>query len=181
MHCYVYKTMTRRYLFLLIMIVVLFAASLVVGSVDIPMRDVVDILTGGESVRPAWRFIVLESRLPQALTALLSGGALASSGLMLQTAFRNPLAAPDVFGITSGASLMVAVVTLGTSMTALPLFLQHTTALPSACDDRCSCFYRRYGGDIAYLALQQGSEKFLVADYYRYYDRLPCLERHNRT
>ena len=104
--------MTRRYLFLLIMIVVLFAASLVVGSVDIPMRDVIDILTGRECARPAWRFIVLESRLPQALTALLSGGALASSGLMLQTAFRNPLAAPDVFGITSGASLMVAIVSM---------------------------------------------------------------------
>lgn len=124
--------MTRRYLFLLIMIVVLFAASLVVGSVDIPMRDVIDILTGRECARPAWRFIVLESRLPQALTALLSGGALASSGLMLQTAFRNPLAAPDVFGITSGASLMVAIVTLGTSMTALPLFLQHVTTVVAA-------------------------------------------------
>ncbi len=124
--------MTRRYLFLLIMIVVLFAASLVVGSVDIPMRDVMDILTGGKCARPAWRFIVLESRLPQALTALLSGGALASSGLMLQTAFRNPLAAPDVFGITSGASLMVAIVTLGTSMTALPLFLQHVTTVVAA-------------------------------------------------
>ena len=56
--------------------------------------------------------IILANRLPQALTALLAGAALAVSGLLLQTAFRNPLAAPDIFGVTSGASLAVALLTL---------------------------------------------------------------------
>ena len=67
---------------------------------------------GGEDVKPSWQYIILESRLPQALTALLAGGALAVSGLMLQTAFRNPLAGPSIFGINSGAGLGVALVML---------------------------------------------------------------------
>lgn len=96
--------------------VALFALNLVSGSVHIPMRDVVGILfsTNADSaaVNPSWRFIILEGRLPQAITALLCGGAIAVTGLMLQTAFRNPLAGPDVFGISSGAGLGVAVVML---------------------------------------------------------------------
>lgn len=92
--------------------VALFALSLFVGSVSIPARDVFAILAGTDSAPEAWRFIVVESRLPQALTATLCGAALATSGLMLQTAFRNPLAGPDVFGINSGAGLFVALVML---------------------------------------------------------------------
>ncbi len=94
--------------------------NLLVGSVHIPADEVVRLLTGHSGSNPSWQFIVLQSRLPQALTALLSGGALAVSGLMLQTAFRNPLAGPDVFGINSGAGLGVALVMLamGGSLTA---------------------------------------------------------------
>lgn len=96
--------------------VALFALNLVSGSVHIPIRDVVGILfstdAGSAAVNPSWRFIILEGRLPQAITALLCGGAIAVTGLMLQTAFRNPLAGPDVFGISSGAGLGVAVVML---------------------------------------------------------------------
>ena len=95
-----------------LLIAVLFALNLVCGSVDIPVADVVDILSGGEAPKESWRYIVLESRLPQAITALLCGGALAVSGLMLQTAFRNPLADPGIFGINSGAGLGVALVML---------------------------------------------------------------------
>ena len=95
-----------------LLIAVLFALNLVCGSVDIPVADVVDILSGGEARKESWRYIVLESRLPQAITALLCGGALAVSGLMLQTAFRNPLADPGIFGINSGAGLGVALVML---------------------------------------------------------------------
>lgn len=69
-------------------------------------------LTGTSDAPESWRYIILESRLPQALTATLCGAALAVSGLMLQTAFRNPLAGPDVFGINSGAGLFVALVML---------------------------------------------------------------------
>ena len=90
----------------------LFMLCLLTGSISIPAADVVSILMGDEAVRPSWRFIVLETRLPQALTALLCGGALAVSGLMLQTAFRNPLADPGIFGISSGAGLGVALVML---------------------------------------------------------------------
>ena len=93
-------------------IVVLFVLNLFVGSVSIPVSDVADILLGRGSSKASWRFIVLESRLPQALTATLCGSALAVCGLLLQTAFRNPLAGPGIFGITSGASLAVAVVIL---------------------------------------------------------------------
>jgi len=97
---------------LAVLIVVLFALNLLLGSVSIPAKAVLQILTGYDSLKPSWQFIVLESRLPQAITAMLCGGALAVSGLMLQTAFRNPLAGPSVFGINSGAGLGVALVML---------------------------------------------------------------------
>ena len=94
------------------MVATLFALNLVMGSVRIPVADVVSILAGHEASRPSWQFIVMESRLPQAITAALCGAALAVSGLLLQTAFRNPLAGPSVFGINSGAGLGVALVML---------------------------------------------------------------------
>lgn len=93
-------------------IVILFALNLIMGSVSIPLRDVVNIILGGDGERESWRFIILGSRLPQALTAMLCGAALAVSGLMLQTAFKNPLAGPSIFGINSGAGLGVALVML---------------------------------------------------------------------
>lgn len=96
--------------------IILFAFCLFHGSVDIPAGDVAAILMGDSSVDNGSRFIVLQSRLPQALTALLAGGALAVSGLLLQTAFRNPLAAPDIFGVTGGASLAVALLMLAPGM-----------------------------------------------------------------
>lgn len=96
-------------------ILLLFALNLLSGSVQIPLTDVVGILftpNTSSEINPTWSYIILETRLPQALTALLCGGALAVTGLMLQTAFRNPLAGPDVFGINSGAGLGVAIVML---------------------------------------------------------------------
>ncbi len=95
-----------------LLIIVLLGVSLLVGAVDIPADKVVDIILGKDSGKPSWDYIVLQSRLPQALTAMLCGSSLAISGLMLQTAFRNPLAGPSVFGINSGASLGVALVML---------------------------------------------------------------------
>ena len=92
---------------------VLFVLSLYSGSVSIPMSAITDILLGhGSSDHPSWQYIVMENRLPQAITAMLSGASLAVSGLMLQTAFRNPLAGPSVLGIDSGAHLGVALVIL---------------------------------------------------------------------
>lgn len=93
------------------------AMSLLIGSVSIPASQVVAALTGGEVERESWRYIILESRLPQTVTAMLCGASLAASGLMLQTAFRNPLAGPSILGITNGASLGVAMVMLVTGGT----------------------------------------------------------------
>ena len=89
---------------LVLAIVALFFANLAWGSVSIPLSEMLD--------NETYHYIVMESRLPNAITALLAGAALSTSGLLLQTAFRNPLAGPDVFGISSGAALAVAVVML---------------------------------------------------------------------
>ena len=98
---------------LVVLLVLLFMLNLLKGSIDIPAADVWSILTGsGAGVKPSWQYIVIEGRLPQTLTAAFSGASLAVSGLMLQTAFRNPLAGPSIFGITSGAGLGVALVML---------------------------------------------------------------------
>lgn len=107
-----YKVRIILYLVLPISIIVLFAANLLMGAVDIPAADVMAILFGKESDHTAWNYIVLESRLPQTVTAMFCGASLAVSGLMLQTAFRNPLAGPSIFGINSGASVGVALVML---------------------------------------------------------------------
>ena len=104
-----------RWFFLLsaALILLLLALNLMVGSIRIPAADVLDILFGNaQEAKASWRYIVLESRLPQAITAVLCGSALAVSGLMLQTAFRNELADPSIFGISSGAALGVALVML---------------------------------------------------------------------
>lgn len=97
---------------LVMTVVALFLLNLFYGSVDIPCGDVLSILAGGDGAREAWRIIVLETRLPQAVTALLTGAAISVAGLLLQTLFNNPLAGPEVLGINSGAGLGVAVVML---------------------------------------------------------------------
>lgn len=105
--------MKLKIILLVVVIMVLFMLNLFEGSIRIPASDVVNILLGQtDSVKPSWRYIVIESRLPQAITAVLCGGALSTSGLMLQTAFRNPLADPSIFGISSGAGLGVALTML---------------------------------------------------------------------
>ena len=119
---------------LVLLIALLFSANLLYGSVRIPIMEVVNIILGGEPEKTAWRYIVLESRLPQALTALLSGSALAASGLMLQTAFNNPLAGPDILGINAGAGLGAAIVLLlfGGLVPAGSLFFSGSLALVTA-------------------------------------------------
>ncbi len=93
-------------------LVVFFLFSLALGSVRIPLGNVMSILLGDETVRSSWREIVFNIRLPKALTAALAGAALAVSGLQMQTLFRNPLAGPFVLGISAGAGLGVAIVVL---------------------------------------------------------------------
>ena len=107
--------MNKGTVFLIIstlLIILLFCVSMIIGAVDIPVSEVISILSGKTSEKASWQYIVLQSRMPQTITAMLCGGALAVSGLMLQTAFRNPLADPGIFGINSGASMGVALVML---------------------------------------------------------------------
>ncbi|ETD21780.1 MULTISPECIES: iron ABC transporter permease [Prevotellaceae] len=109
--------MNKGFLYSLVLglcIFILFALNLLLGSVAIPAGDVWTILTAGEGVKESWRYIITESRLPQVMTATLCGGALSVSGLMLQTAFKNPLAGPSVLGINGGAALGVALVIMAT-------------------------------------------------------------------
>ncbi|MDD4589117.1 MAG: iron ABC transporter permease [Parabacteroides sp.] len=100
------------YPLLLCLLLVLFAGGLVFGSVHIPLDSVIRILSGNEMERLAWQNIVLQSRLPQVITALMAGASLAVSGLLLQTLFRNPLAGPSILGISDGANLGVATILL---------------------------------------------------------------------
>ena len=101
-----------RFVVLTVSLIVFFFLNLFIGSVDIPPGMVIEILFGKGVEEGPFTFIVLGSRLPQAVTAILAGAALTVSGLMLQTAFRNPLAGPSILGITSGSSLGVALVIL---------------------------------------------------------------------
>ena len=95
-----------------ISIVGFFILNLLLGSVSIPIDNIIDILLGRDNDNLIWRNIILKSRLPQSLTAMMAGAGLAVSGLLMQTVFRNPLAGPSVLGISSGASLGVACVVL---------------------------------------------------------------------
>ena len=99
-------------------VAVLFAADIAVGSVSIPIRDVWAALTGGEC-DPTTARIIRNIRLMKAVVALVAGAALAVSGLQMQTLFRNPLAGPYVLGVSSGASLGVALFILGAPMLGL--------------------------------------------------------------
>ena len=105
--------------FLAIALILLSIANVLWGSLDIPVKDVWQILCGKEiEGHPAWSIIVLQGRIPQMLTALFTGTALGTCGLLLQTAFRNPLAGPSILGIDAGANLGVAIVLLLLSGTA---------------------------------------------------------------
>lgn len=105
---------SRRYWLALLPLLLLgvFLLNVAIGSVRVPLTDVIAALTGGETTIAAWGTIVRVFRLPKAFTALLAGAALAVSGLQMQTLFRNPLAGPFVLGINAGASLGVALVVL---------------------------------------------------------------------
>ncbi|WP_455103282.1 iron chelate uptake ABC transporter family permease subunit [Phocaeicola abscessus] len=110
------KSKGFTYSFILsLLLLILVGANLLYGSVKIPFDALWNILCGEEAGRESWFYIVWESRIPQAVTALLCGAALAAAGLLVQTAFNNPLAGPSILGINSGANLGVALVILGSS------------------------------------------------------------------
>ena len=103
---------TTLFIILSLLLVILFVLDLLIGSVHIPLRDILGALFGGD-VDASTRLIVLDIRLIKAIVAILTGMALSVSGLQMQTLFRNPLAGPYVLGINSGASLGVALFILG--------------------------------------------------------------------
>ena len=98
---------------LIILLAITFVLNISLGSVGIPLKDILASLTGGEASRSTWEYIIIDYRLPKAITAVLVGSGLAISGLLMQTLFRNPLAGPFVLGLSSGASLGVAILILG--------------------------------------------------------------------
>ena len=98
-----------------------FALNLSLGQVQIPLKEVLKSLTGGVANKDTWEYIIINFRLPKAITAVLVGIGLSISGLLMQTFFRNPLAGPYVLGLSSGSSLGVAFVILGAGC--LPAFL----------------------------------------------------------
>jgi iron complex transport system permease protein len=101
---------------LLVLLLAALFANLSLGSVAIPLEEILSALTGGEPGRESWKYIIWNYRLPKALTALLVGGGLSLSGLLMQTLFRNPLAGPFVLGVSSGASLGAALLIMGASL-----------------------------------------------------------------
>jgi iron complex transport system permease protein len=102
-------------------LIALFFVNISFGSITIPFKEVYTSLTGGHASKSTWEYIIINYRLPKAITAVLVGMGLSISGLLMQTLFRNPLAGPDVLGLSSGASLGVAFMILGASI--LPSFL----------------------------------------------------------
>ncbi|MDR0794829.1 MAG: iron ABC transporter permease [Tannerella sp.] len=97
------------YILLIFLLLGLYVGNLMFGSVSIPLHEVFSILFGYGTEQTAWQNIIRQSRFPQSVTALLAGASLATSGLLLQTLFRNPLAGPSILGISDGANLGVAV------------------------------------------------------------------------
>ncbi|MBE9251010.1 iron ABC transporter permease [Dolichospermum sp. LEGE 00240] len=115
-----WKFINKKYLIfsiLLICLILAFLLDLGFGAVNIPIHEVMNILLGQEAEKTTWTNIILKFRLPKALTATLAGAALGVSGLQMQTLFKNPLAGPFVLGISSGASLGVALILLTASVT----------------------------------------------------------------
>jgi iron complex transport system permease protein len=115
------KRNTILFVILALGLLLMFLASISLGSVTIPLKDVFTSLTGGQASKSTWEYIIINYRLPKAITAVLVGTGLSISGLLMQTLFRNPLAGPDVLGLSSGASLGVAFLILGAAF--LPSFL----------------------------------------------------------
>lgn len=103
---------------LAVLLIVVFI-NISLGSVSIPLKDLFSAIFTGASSKASWTYIILEYRLPKALTAILVGSGLGVSGLLMQTFFRNPLAGPYVLGLSSGAGLGVAILLMGSSLLGL--------------------------------------------------------------
>ena len=112
---YPIKSYQKTFIVLSISLVLIFILNVSLGSVFIPFKQTLLALLNENTQNDAWKTIILNYRLPKAITAILVGSGLSISGLLMQTLFRNPLAGPFVLGISSGASLGVAILILGAS------------------------------------------------------------------
>jgi len=110
------KSYKKQFILLSVLLLLLFAMNISLGSVSIPFKDILGTLLGNTSAKESWQTIILNFRVPKAITAILVGSGLSVAGLLMQTLFRNPLAGPFVLGISSGASLGVAFLILGSSL-----------------------------------------------------------------
>ena len=110
------KLYTKHFILLSVLLIVFFGINISLGSVSIPFKEIFNTLLGGVASKESWQIIVLDFRIPKAITAVLVGSGLSICGLLMQTLFRNPLAGPFVLGISSGASLGVALLILGSSL-----------------------------------------------------------------
>ena len=110
--------MRRRLLFIVltVLLLLMFVTNISLGSVGIDLLETMRILTGSEAVNDSHEYIILEYRLPKALSAIIVGCGLSISGLLMQTLFRNPLAGPYVLGLSSGSSLGVALLLMGSGL-----------------------------------------------------------------
>lgn len=110
------KTYHISFIIISAILIVCFLINISLGSVSIPLKDIFSSLIGNPTEQETWQNIIQNYRLPKALTAIIVGSGLGISGLLMQTLFRNPLAGPFVLGISSGASLGVALVILGSGL-----------------------------------------------------------------
>lgn len=109
------KSYKNTFIFLVITLLLIIIINISLGSVFIPLKQIFLSLFDGQVEKESWRSIIINYRLPKAITAIIVGSGLSISGLLMQTLFRNPLAGPFVLGISSGASLGVAILILGAS------------------------------------------------------------------
>lgn len=107
-----------------LILLIFFFFNISLGAVSIPLKEIFKTIIGNVTEKNTWEYIILHYRLPKAITTTLVGVGLSISGLFMQTLFRNPLAGPDVLGLSSGASLGVAFIILGT-----PLFPSYLVPL----------------------------------------------------
>lgn len=110
------KQYTIHLILLFLVTVVIWFLNVSLGSVSIPFDEVLRVMFSAEETKESWRYIIMDYRIPKAFTSALAGSGLAVSGMLMQTMFRNPLAGPYVLGLSSGASLGVALVLMGASL-----------------------------------------------------------------
>ena len=108
----------RNWLFIpvILTLAIFFTLDILLGSIDIPLTDFWQIISGENNATPIYSEILLNYRLPKAITAIIAGASLSLSGLMMQTLFRNPLADPYILGVSSGAGLGVAITLMAASL-----------------------------------------------------------------